>query len=66
MSQRKNNAKLLFQYKPNPTQEDINDSVNWSYHMIEEIHKELLDNFHQPIETEEKHLSINKGNLFIF
>ena len=65
MNQRQNDAKLLFEYKPNQTQEDIKDLVSWLYDLVQNIHKELL-NFHEPIKTEEEHLSISKGNLFIF
>ena len=61
MTQKQNDAKLLFQYKPNPNQEDIKDLVDWLYDLVENIHKELLNNFHKLIETEEEYLSISKG-----
>ena len=64
MAQKQNDAKLLFEYKPNPNQEDFKDLVNWLYDSVENIQKEQLNNFHEPIEAE--YLSISKGNLFIF
>ena len=66
MAQKQNDAKLLFEYKPNPNQQDIKDLVNWLYDSVQNIHKELLNNFHELIETEEEYLSISKSNLFIF
>ena len=66
MNQRQNDAKLLFEYKPNPTQEDTKDLVSGLYDSVQNTYRELLNNFYKLIETEEEHLSISKGNLFIF
>ena len=64
MSEKQYVAKLLFKYKMNPTQKDIQNLVDWLYDLVENIHNKLLKNFHKPIKIEEEYLSISKGNLF--
>ena len=66
MSQRRNDAKLFFEYKPNPTKKDIKDLINYQYDSIQQIDEELLNKFHNPIESKEQYLCMTKGNLFIF
>ena len=56
MVRKQNDAKLLFEYKPNPSQEDIKDLVSWLYDLVQNVHKELLKNFHKPIETVKKNI----------